>query len=76
MTGVTDDLVRDFAEHNGVTFPVMRDPSGTYGQYDSVGSSAPFPLDVIVDQDGIVRYVDTRFEPDVLQEVIDGLLAR
>jgi hypothetical protein len=76
VTGVTDDLVREFGEHHGVTFPIMRDPGGTYGQYDDVGSTAPFPLDVIVDQQGIVQYVDTRFEPEVLHDVIDGLLAR
>lgn len=76
VTGVPDQLVREFAEQNGATFPVMRDPSGTYGEHDSVGSTAPFPLDVTVDQEGIVQYVDTRFEPDVLQQRIDALLAR
>ncbi len=73
---MTDDLVRDFAEHHAVTFPVMRDPGGTYGQYDDVGATAPFPLDVVVDQQGIVQYVDTRFDPDVLEDTINDLLAR
>ena len=74
MAGVTDGMIRAFAEDHGATFPVMRDPDRTYYDYQAVGSSAPFPLDVIVDREGIVRYVDTRFEPDELQEVIDGLL--
>lgn len=73
---MTDELVRDFAEQNGATFPVMRDQAGTYGEYDAVGSTAPFPLDVVIDQDGVVRYVDTRFDPEELESVIDELLAR
>lgn len=53
----------------------MRDV-GTYNQYDAVGASAPFPLDVVVDQDGAIAYVDTRYDPAAMEAVIEGLLGR
>ncbi len=75
MIGVTDEQILDFHIENGGRYPVMRD-SGTYNQYDAVGASAPFPLDVVVDQNGVIAYVDTRFEPDEIERVIDELLGR
>ena len=55
---------------------MMIDSSNTYGQYDQVGASAPFPLDVIVDQQGVVRYLNTRYDPGGMADVIDGLLEK
>lgn len=61
-------------EAAGGEFPVMVDSGGTYGRYDATGATAPFPLDVVVDQEGVVRYVDTRYDPDAIQAVLDELL--
>jgi len=72
---VTDDLLRAWVAATGVTFPVMPDTAGTYGQYEAVGSTAPFPLDVIVDQQGTVQYVNTRYDPDAMAAVVEALLA-
>ncbi len=76
VTGVTDETVLAWLEEAGATYPVMRDLAGTYGDYDHLGATAPFPLDVLVDQEGIVRYVDTRYDPDALEAVIENLLGR
>ena len=37
--------------------------------------SAPFPLDVLVDKQGVVRYVSERFDPDELTAEVNALLA-
>jgi hypothetical protein len=75
IESISDAGVLAWFEATGATFPVMVDSDGTYGRYDATGATAPFPLDVVVDQQGVVRFVDTRYDPDTLQAVIDGLLA-
>ena len=64
-----------FAENLGVTFPVMFDESNTYPLYDKSGATAPYPLDVVVDQSGVVRYISTHYDPDELKETLDTLLS-
>jgi len=61
-------------EQSGATFPVMVDDDDTYRDYDKNGATSPYPLDVIVDQAGVVRYIATHYDPDAMAEVIDGLL--
>ncbi len=76
VVAVSDLQILVWLEEAGGTFPVMHDFDGTYSDYDHLGATAPFPLDIVVDQQGVVAYVNTRFEPDELQSVIDGLLDR
>ncbi len=73
---VSNEELERWATDTGVSFPVVDDTAGTYGQYDRVGASAPFPLDVIVDQRGVVRYQSVGYEPDAMAKTIDELLAR
>ena len=54
----------------------MRDASATYGQSDVVEEFAPFPLDVLVDKRGVVRYVSERFDPDDFTAEVNALLAK
>ena len=75
VAGVDAQTVVDFAAYTGVTFPVMMDDDQTYRDYDQVGATAPFPLDVVIDKEGVVRYVSTRYEPEELTAVIASLLA-
>ena len=71
---VTDETFLLFAEGAGATFPVMFDADGTYYTYDAVGASAPFPLDVLVDKNGVVRRVSTRYDPDTMEELVRELV--
>ena len=75
LGGVSDETILKFVDGTGVTFPVMRDSAGTYGEYDQVGATAPFPLDVVIDRNGIVRYVSTHYEPEEIERVVTELLA-
>ncbi len=76
MVPTSDETLLAWLEESGGTFPVMHDTAGTYGDYDHLGATAPFPLDIVIDQQGTVAYLNTRYEPDELQAVIDGLLDR
>jgi peroxiredoxin len=71
----TDETVLLFMEQAGATFPVMWDDDDTYSQYDAVGSTAPFPLDVIIDKTGTIRSLDTHYDPEQVQQLIEELLA-
>jgi len=74
VANVTEDEVLAWAVATGATFPVMMDRDGSYSTYDRVDSSAPFPLDVLIDQQGVVRYVSTRYEPAVIEALVQELL--
>ena len=75
VANVSDETILAFVDQTGVTFPVMRDEDATYFQYDVTSESAPFPLDVVVDKNGIVRLVSERYDPDELEALIEELLA-
>lgn len=75
--GETAGLVRNFIRQTGITFPVAFDHKGSYRQLRGLGgkSLAPFPLDVVVDQQGRIAYVSRKYEAKRLQRVIERLLA-
>ena len=62
----------------GVRIPVLLDTGG--GQYlsylyDGIEPWAPFPIHVVIDQEGVIRYLDFQNDPPALRAVVDGLLA-
>ena len=75
-----DSLVAayNFVGALGMRLPVLLDSGGqNYQAYprDSADSFGPFPVHVVVDQDGIIRYL--RFQSDLpaLKEQVDALLS-
>ncbi len=57
-----------------MTYPILRDISGdVYSAYKIQGLT-PFPLDAIVDQNGIVQYLQTEYDPQFMLEVLLPLL--
>ncbi len=68
------EVVQDFVDAFGVTFPVLLDEAGeVYAGY-SRGAQLPFPLDYIIDQEGIIRYIATEYDPDEIVGEIEVLL--
>lgn len=55
------EKVRKFVSDKALTMPTVLDPGGTIGR--SFGANK-IPLTVIIDKDGVVRYVHTGFEQD------------
>jgi hypothetical protein len=71
-------IAQTFVDNFGVTFPVVLDTQGSvYGQYrpGAGGCNSPFPLDFVVDREGIIRYWNCEYDPQALVEVIEDLLA-
>lgn len=71
--GVT--TIWQFVDALGLTFPIARDGgSQVYNQYHLSGGISPFPRDYIIDQRGIIRYVNTEYDFPAMQQIIDNLL--
>jgi hypothetical protein len=67
--------VENFRDQTGVTFPLLLGDS-TYGSYAQPdGSISPYPLDVVVDKNGIIRYVGHHFDGAAIESTIQKLLA-
>ncbi len=56
-----------------MTFPIAYDLEDTYGEFDRGTATAPYPLDVIIDAEGIIRYLATDYDPDAMQAVLESL---
>lgn len=73
--GDSAELVARFVAQTGVTFPVGRDLSGSYGVFRGGATISPFPLDVVVDRGGRIAYVSRQFDPEALRAAVEPLLA-
>ncbi len=64
-----------FVEQTGVTFPVLLGDVSYFDYANPDGSISPFPLDVIIDQQGRIRYLRHEFDGDAMASEIERLLA-
>lgn len=63
-----------FAQNFGLTFPVLLDPQNSvYSAYFIQGIS-PFPRDVIIDQQGVIQYLNSEYDPQYMLETLSQLL--
>jgi len=68
--------VQAFAQDLGVTYPVGIEETMNYEAFgNNFAGANPYPVDVIVDKQGIIRYVAREYDPSRMQQVIDELLA-
>jgi len=61
----------------GLTMPVLYDEGGQVHkvyQVDSAFTDVVYPQEYLIDASGQIVYVSNTYEPDRLQELIDGLL--
>ena len=75
--GDTADIMEQFREQTGATFPIGWDTSSSYSRFAAAGGGAisPFPLDVVIDSAGTVRYVSREYEPTEMRAIIELLLS-
>ncbi len=68
--------MRTFQEQTGATFPIGWAIDNSYSTFrrGSGASISPFPLDVIIDQDGRIAYLSAEYEPALMQAVVESLL--
>lgn len=74
----TDDLagVGEFTAKMGVTYPVGLEETSNYPAFaENYRGANPFPVDIIVDRNGMIRYIAREYDPVAMSEVIEQLLA-
>jgi peroxiredoxin len=68
--------LQNFCETLDVTYPVGVEETSTYELFGSAfAGTNPYPVDVIVDKQGIIRYVAREYDPAAMQRVVEELLA-
>ncbi len=72
--GETDETILQFIDQTGVTFPVLRDNLGTYIDYITGEAISPYPIDVVIDPEGLVAYINQEYNLDAMLAVILALL--
>jgi hypothetical protein len=74
----TDDLagVGQFTGKMGVTYPVGLEETSNYTSFtENYQGANPFPVDIIVDRTGTIRYIAREYDPATMTAVIEELLA-
>jgi peroxiredoxin len=67
--------VANFRDQTGVTFPLLlNDTSKSKLAYPD-GVISPYPIDVIIDKQGTIRYLRHDYDPAAMDETIQKLLA-
>lgn len=69
------NTIQQFVKTFGITYPVLLDTDGSVWVSYKIQGISPFPLDCIVDQDGIVRYLNSEYDPQVMLDVLDQLIS-
>ena len=75
--GDSVDGVRNFVANLRLSFPIgLEDPATrTYAALNRQFRGAnPFPVDVVVDQEGRIAYIAREYDPAAIAAVIDDLL--
>ena len=70
------NLVAQYVEQIGLEIPVIMVGNDVYNQYRIRGGVSPYPVDYIIDQEGIVRYAQHEYEPEFMQMILDRLLVQ
>tara|TARA_B100001750_G_C15327806_1_gene505621 strand:- start:315 stop:812 length:498 start_codon:yes stop_codon:yes gene_type:complete len=86
MVGISNtnnqNIISDFVEENGLTFPILFDsgsPGGvqggnTYDLYYMPNDGSPYPRDFIIDQGGVIAYANNEIDTEWMLSVIYDLL--
>lgn len=68
--------VENFCNTLGITYPAGVEESDSYQLFrENFDGTNPYPVDVIVDRAGIIRYVAREYDPAAMEAVIIELLA-
>jgi hypothetical protein len=77
--GDAPEGVKSFIANLRITFPIgLEDPATkTYAALNRQFRGAnPFPVDVVVDQDGTIAYIAREYDPNAIAAVIEELLGQ
>jgi peroxiredoxin len=62
--------IQNFILQTGVTFPMVDDTLNTYNQWTFTPSVSPYPLDIVVDRQGIIQFVTRDYDADALKAAV------
>lgn len=68
------DLVAEYVDNIGLEVPVILGTSQLFNQYRLRDGVSPYPADYVIDGEGIVRYANHEYEPEIILMTIDRLL--
>lgn len=72
--GENRDLVAEYVEQIGLEIPVILGSNQLFDQYRLRGGVSPYPVDYVIDDEGVIRYANHEYEPEIILMVIDRLL--
>ena len=68
--------VSEFVYNQGVTYPVGIETTDNYTSFqENFDGANPYPTDVIIDKNGIIRYVAVEYDPAAMIDMVETLLA-
>ncbi len=69
---------RDFAESVDLTLPILYNAREPYDRYYPLNDGgepwAPYPLQVVVDRDGVVRHISHQYEVSTVRDILDAIV--
>lgn len=72
--GEGNTTAQNFVRNFGLTYPILLDPGGLVtGLYPMIGIT-PYPRDVIIDQNGIIAYMNSEYDPQYMLQTVNSLL--
>ena len=69
------DNAVNFLQEAGAEQPCLLDDTNLYGQYPRHDSFAPFPVHVLIDREGVIRYLSFQLEPQAAHAAIEAVLS-
>lgn len=72
--------VRAFGETAGIEGAMLYDAQAPYDRYFRVdsgsgGGYAPYPLQVVIDRDGVIQLISHQYDAAALNDTLDAILA-
>ena len=71
----SSEVAYEFLHGVEVTLPSLLDGEEVYNSYPRKPNYAPFPLQVVIDREGTIRYVAYQYDAAAVRAVLDQILA-
>ena len=71
-----ENHVAEYAGQIGLEVPIILVSQQIYTQYRLRGGLSPYPVDYIIDGNGIVQYAQHEYEPELMVMTINDIIHR
>ena len=75
-SGDSAGVIQTFLRNSGSSLPSLMDQTqSVHRAYEpSASAYAPFPVQVVIDADGVIRYLNYQYDAEAVRQTIDSLL--